>query len=156
MPYIKSDKVFICPSETVNATINDDFRSVGNPGGDVLKSYIPIMEYRDYSAAVNSGVMNDYDQGTSLASIDQPSNTIWLTEAGPNVNAQGVPWDNPARNIGGSGPTSAFPSTIACFTCRVVRKRTTSRTIIAKDRYGRSPTVMRVDQDPEHDQQRSF
>ncbi|MEO7719178.1 MAG: DUF1559 domain-containing protein [Capsulimonas sp.] len=109
MPYIKSDKVFICPSETVNATINDDFRNVGNPGGDVLKSYIPVMQFRDENTASQSGVMNDYDKGTSLASIDQPSNTIWLTEAGPNVNDQGVPWDNPARNIGGTGVYLGIP-----------------------------------------------
>jgi prepilin-type N-terminal cleavage/methylation domain-containing protein/prepilin-type processing-associated H-X9-DG protein len=72
-PYVKNNNVFVCPSEFVQPAAWEHFNTT-------------------------HAVINDYGPGTSLAAITEPSNTIWLTEAGNNA-----PWTNTNQVISQPG-----------------------------------------------------
>jgi prepilin-type N-terminal cleavage/methylation domain-containing protein/prepilin-type processing-associated H-X9-DG protein len=112
-PYIKSTDVWKCPDDQSNIEFADSF----NQYNDIAKSYAVVEQYHDANgqgeSSSNAGAetammsLGDAGPGTNYHITDamtpEPSNTIWLVEAGLNIQTSGPQkgqcWDNPCRNV---------------------------------------------------------
>jgi prepilin-type N-terminal cleavage/methylation domain-containing protein/prepilin-type processing-associated H-X9-DG protein len=107
-PYVKNKAVYTCPDDPYlsNLSVNQNFK--GPDFNDIAKTFIPIMQFNeDGGAQANNetAILVDGHGGTSGkentdASIPYPASTVWLTEAGPNINlTDGSCWNNPCEDL---------------------------------------------------------
>jgi prepilin-type N-terminal cleavage/methylation domain-containing protein len=84
-PYAKTQSIFVCPSDEASAS---RWNQTDSEGRDIVRNYIPIIQMGGETDKARQAIMDDGSGGVSVTASDvqQPANTVWLTEAGSSVN----------------------------------------------------------------------
>lgn len=77
-PYVKSDQIYVCPSQSVPLVIQQNYSS----GRDIARSYYPCQQYNGSQANVNTAALSDISEGQALSGFSDTARTVWLLEAG--------------------------------------------------------------------------